>query len=196
MSLFRVELWAVWCGFGLLVMAAVANTRTHKVPNRLTLPATIAGWFTALLVTCSVPIPSDGGGLFSSLAAGVVAFFLLLPLYATDHLGAGCVKMQAAFGAWIGCALPPLPACTLVGLGTLVGGVLSLAGALAMTKIVQAKQAEEPGSRLFDPELDVGSSVSSPKLSKEIGLLLFPAQATLSLGSICGVAVPLAAGWL
>jgi len=172
MKLFSVELWALWFGFGLMVLAAVINARTLMVPNWLSLSAAVAGWLTALLVSCSVGVPSQGGGLLASLAATGVGFLLLLPFHAAGFLGAGCVKMQAAFGAWVGCALPPIPAALLVGLGTLVGGAFTAAGSAAKTRTADSRRARDLGSRLF------------------------PAQITLSLGSICGAAVPLAAGWV
>jgi Flp pilus assembly protein protease CpaA len=172
MNLFAVELWALWCAFGLMLVAAVVNARTLRVPNLLSMPATVAGWLTALLMSCSLGIPSEGGGIVASFVATAVALVLLIPFYATGWLGAGCVKTQMAFGAWVGCALAPIPAALLTGLGTLAGGALSAVGALVYSRASQSREAEDPRSHLF------------------------PAQVTLSLGSIVGAVVPLVAGWL
>jgi prepilin peptidase CpaA len=172
MRLFVVELWALWCGFGLMAVAAAVNVRTLMVPNRLSLPAAIAGLVAALLVSCSVGLPSVGGGILASLAAATTGLLLLLPFYVMGGLGAGCVKMQAAFGAWVGCALAPVPAVLLVGLGTLGGLLLTVVGALAQRRAAEPEGPEDQRSRLF------------------------PAQVTLSLGTICAVAVLIVADWM
>ncbi len=171
MRLLEIEFWPLWCAIGLMTVAAAVNTRTLMIPNRLSLPALLVGWLAALLVGSSAGLPSQGGGLLSSLAAAAVGFSLLLPFYAAGYLGAGCLKMQAAFGAWVGCALPAARAATLVGAGTLAGGLLT-AAAGAMVWALARRSGEELRSRLF------------------------PAQITLSLGSVAGVVVPILAGWV
>src|SRR5262249_56806703 len=42
------------------------------------------------------------GGFWASFFCTVLGFFLLVPLYAIRALGAGDVKMQMGFGAWVG----------------------------------------------------------------------------------------------
>jgi hypothetical protein len=81
-------------------------------------------------------------------------------------------------------------------LGTLVGEVLTAGAAALMMKAEKSKEAEELSSRLFDRELDAINSASPSKGAKELVVRLFPAQVTLSLGSICGAVVPVAAGWV
>jgi Flp pilus assembly protein protease CpaA len=72
------------------------------VPNWLSLPAILAGWLVALAISASAEMPSRGGGFAPSLAASAVGFFLLVPFYLSAGLGAGCVKMQMAFGLGLG----------------------------------------------------------------------------------------------
>jgi hypothetical protein len=122
---------------------------------------------------------------------------LLVPIYSKGYLGAGCVKMQAAFGAWIGCGLPPAQALKLIVIGTLVGTVL-LAVELAAIFSMVAKAHGNPRTdpHVFDQDLDKTTSASPSKGPKEFDALLVPTQLALSAGSICGVFVPLAAGWV
>jgi prepilin peptidase CpaA len=172
MNLLNPALWALWSGCLLLLIAAVINARTLSVPNRLSLPATVAGWLLALLLSVSAGIPSQGGGILPSLAATAIGFLLLIPFYASGWLGAGCVKMQMAFGAWVGCALDFSAAAWVTGLATLMGGVITAIGALIAAR--RSQGPEEAGSRFR----------------------FFPAQITLSLGSVCGVVAAGLLGWL
>src|SRR5882672_809535 len=99
MDIFNPSLWPIWCACVLLLIAAVVYARSLIVPNRLSYPSILAGWLVAFAISASVEIPSAGGGIFPSLAATAVGFLLLIPFYKSGWLGAGCVKMQMAFGA-------------------------------------------------------------------------------------------------
>jgi prepilin peptidase CpaA len=170
-ELFGVQSWALWCAIGLMVLAAAINARTLMVPNRLSLSAALVGLLAALLVSGFDNVPSRGGGILASLAGAGVGFGLLLPFYLAGGLGAGCVKMQAAFGAWVGCALPVSQAALLVGLGTVAGGLLTAAAVLVKTWRAEREGSDTPRSRVL------------------------PAQLTLSFGSIGAVVMPLVMGW-
>jgi prepilin peptidase CpaA len=172
MDIVNPSLWSVWCACLLLVLAAAIYTRTLIVPNRLSLSATLAGWLVAIAISASVGIPSRGGGVVASLAASAVGFFLLLPFYMGGWLGPGCVKMQMAFGAWVGCALG-LPAAVLItGLATVAGGLTT----------------------------GIGASFAALRLRAEEGadacLEMYPGQVTLSAGSVCGVVAAGLLGWI
>jgi prepilin peptidase CpaA len=153
-----------------MLLAAVVNLRTLRVPNRLSLLATAAGWIAALLISVGL-LPSAGGGLVPSLAAALLGGMLLLPFYARGGLGAGCVKMQMAFGAWVGCALGLSEAAALTAMATFLGGLITAVGALLVLKRPTALPADAAGDRLF------------------------PAQATLSLGAIASLAAVLLRDW-
>src|SRR5687767_5915495 len=112
MDILDPSLWPLWCACILMLAAAIINAGTLLSPNLLSLPTIVAGWLVAVAISASNTIPSQGGGVIPSLAASAIGFFLLLPFYAKAGLGAGCVKMQAAFGAWVGCALG-LPAAAV-----------------------------------------------------------------------------------
>jgi Flp pilus assembly protein protease CpaA len=150
MDVFNLSLWPLWCACALLLIAAIVNLRSLLAPNWL----------------------SFGGGILPSVGATAVAFLLLAPFYQSGWLGAGCIKMQMAFGAWVGCAVG-LPAAVLVtAFATIAGALFTAIGALYAT--LQLRSREGVG----------------------VGAHLFPAQVTLSLGSVCGVAAAGLIGWI
>ena len=161
------QLWPLAVGGLLMLIAAVVNACTLLVPNLLTFPAILAAWIGALLVMAG--LPSQGGGIGSSILLTFFAGMLLAPLYGVGCLGAGCVKMHMALGAWIGCAFPAEKGAKLTIAATFVGGLLTAVGMLAQAAF---------------------SSGAS-----EDNWLLFPVQVTMSLGAIgVLVATPLIPG--
>jgi len=85
-----------------MIAAAVIDGWKLKVPNRLTFPLILSGWLLGLLHSCGLWESSGSGGIGSSLLATALGFALLFPLYAVGGMGAGDVKMQMGFGAWVG----------------------------------------------------------------------------------------------
>jgi prepilin peptidase CpaA len=79
----------------LLILAAFIDCWKLKVPNWLTFSMVLSGWALGL---------GWGGlsGLWASFALTWVGFALLFPVYAIGGMGAGDVKMQMGFGAWVG----------------------------------------------------------------------------------------------
>jgi prepilin peptidase CpaA len=172
MHLIDPSLWPLWCGCGLLLLAALINARSLAVPNRLSLSALVGGWLAAIAVSASVGGPTRGGGILPSVAATAVALLLLLPFYRSGWLGAGCVKMQMAFGAWVGCALN-LPSAVLVtGLTTMIGELVTALAAASAA--VRFRSADRGDAETF----------------------LIPAQIPLSLGSLGGVITAGLLGWI
>jgi Flp pilus assembly protein protease CpaA len=149
-----------------MLVAALSQAFTTKVPNILTFSAIIVGWLVAISITCSAGVNSNGGGIDESFSATILGLFLLIPLYRITHLGAGCVKMQMAFGAWIGCAVPLHRAIVLTLAGTILGILLT---AILLYVQVRSRARKSPG----------GSEIPRSRL--------LPAQITLSIGSILGV---------
>jgi prepilin peptidase CpaA len=86
-----------WLVAIVLVVAAIIDGRSLKVPNWLTFP------FAGLGVLYSF----WPGGLSPaySLAGLALGLALLLPLYAVGGMGAGDVKLLAGVGAWVGPAI-------------------------------------------------------------------------------------------
>ncbi|MFO0810451.1 MAG: A24 family peptidase [Gemmataceae bacterium] len=97
-----------------MILAAVIDGIKFKVPNWLTLSMILAGWGLGALNSFGIAIgpgPVEAalreaypasGGIGAALIGTVVAFFLLFPVFFLGGMGQGDVKMQAAFGAWVG----------------------------------------------------------------------------------------------
>ena len=102
MALFSLDNWPLLFISAAMIVAAVIDGWKLKVPNWLTFPLIFSGWILGLCHSCGW-LPSTGtGGLGSSLAGTALGFALLLPVYAIGGMGAGDVKMQMGFGAWVG----------------------------------------------------------------------------------------------
>lgn len=103
--------------FCLLVLAAVIDVRSHRIPNWLTLSGIAAG----LVYSVFVPFWGRHGFLWS-LAGVAIGFGALFPFWLLRMMGAGDVKLMAMTGSLLG-AQAVLPAL----FGTLVaGGVFAI----------------------------------------------------------------------
>jgi prepilin peptidase CpaA len=89
-------------------IACVTDLRTRRIPNVLTFGAAAAG----LVMT------SAGGW--------VIGFALFFPMFILGGLGAGDVKLLAAFGAWLG----PWTVFFVAMYSAIAGGVFGIAVAL------------------------------------------------------------------
>jgi prepilin peptidase CpaA len=85
-----------------MIVAAVIDGWKLKVPNWLTFPLVLSGWVLGLLHNFGWLEATGTGGLGASLTGAAFGFVLLFPVYAIGGMGAGDVKMQMGFGAWIG----------------------------------------------------------------------------------------------
>jgi prepilin peptidase CpaA len=85
-----------------MIVAAVIDGWKLKVPNWLTFPLIGSGWALGVLHSFGLLESTGSGGLGASLLATALGFALLFPLYAIGGMGAGDVKMQMGFGAWVG----------------------------------------------------------------------------------------------
>ncbi len=119
-----------------MIVAAVIDGWKLKVPNWLTFPLVLGGWALGLAHTCGLLESTGTGGIGASLAGTALGFVLLFPVYAIGGMGAGDVKMQMGFGAWVGAfyglsAPEGQPAALGIifwafCLAVLIGGVLAL----------------------------------------------------------------------
>jgi prepilin peptidase CpaA len=98
--------------------AAVTDFATHRIPNRLTVPAAVA----ALAIN---GILGGFAGAISSAAGLALGLAALLPLFLTRQFGAGDVKAVAAVGAFLG-PQGILPAVGFTLLAGVLGGMLVL----------------------------------------------------------------------
>src|SRR6516164_4528857 len=85
-----------------MIVAAVIDGWKLKVPNWLTFPLILSGWGLGLLHSFGLLESTGTGGIGATLVATGLGFLLLFPLYAIGGMGAGDVKMQMGFGAWVG----------------------------------------------------------------------------------------------
>ncbi len=85
-----------------MIVAAVIDGWKLKVPNWLTFPLVLSGWALGLAHSFGLLTTSGSGGIGASLAGTAMGFALLFPVYAIGGMGAGDVKMQMGFGAWVG----------------------------------------------------------------------------------------------
>jgi prepilin peptidase CpaA len=94
--------WPLWFLCLAMIAAAVIDGWKLKVPNWLTFPLVLAGWGLGLIHDLGWLEATGTGGIGASLAGTALGFGLLFPLYAIGGMGAGDVKMQMGFGAWVG----------------------------------------------------------------------------------------------
>jgi prepilin peptidase CpaA len=85
-----------------MIVAAVIDGWKLKVPNWLTFPLILSGWGLGIVHSCGLWESTGVGGIAASLIGTGLGFLLLFPLYAIGGMGAGDVKMQMGFGAWVG----------------------------------------------------------------------------------------------
>jgi len=100
---------------GLAGVAAIWDVKQGRVPNTVTFAAAAAGAVTSMIL-------HGPGALPSSLLGCLVGLVLFLPLFAMGGMGAGDVKLLAAFGAWLG----PITVLWAAIYASLVGGVMAL----------------------------------------------------------------------
>jgi prepilin peptidase CpaA len=94
--------WPLWFLCVAMIAAAVIDGWKLKVPNVLTFPLILSGWALGILHDCGLAEATGTGGIGASLAGTALGFALLFPVYAIGGMGAGDVKMQMGFGAWVG----------------------------------------------------------------------------------------------
>src|SRR3954454_1093432 len=128
--------WPLWFVCLAMIVAAGIDGWKLKVPNWLTFPLVFAGWGLGLLHNFGLLAATGSGGIGASLAGTALGFALLFPVYAIGGMGAGDVKMQMGFGAWVGAfyglgGTPRQPGALGIifwafCLAVLIGGVLAL----------------------------------------------------------------------
>jgi prepilin peptidase CpaA len=131
MALFSLDHWPLLFVSAAMIVAAVIDGWKLKVPNWLTFPLVIGGWVYGLCVSCGwLSGHEDGGGIGPALLGTLVGFLLLLPVYAIGGMGAGDVKMQMGFGAWVGAYFGVAAGLRVIwwafAVAVIIGGVLAL----------------------------------------------------------------------
>lgn len=101
--------------FGVLLLAAWSDCRCRRIPNRLVIAAAVLAALSRLPVLAATE-------LWQPLAAAVLSFCLLLPLWQQRLLGGGDLKLFVATALWA--SLDRLIELTLA--VALAGGVLAV----------------------------------------------------------------------
>lgn len=148
--------WPIWVAIVFLILAAGVNAQTQTVPNWLTYSAVLASWAAGWCISRG-QAPSAGGGIGAALLLSFAGLLILLPFWASDLMGAGCVKANMALGGWIGCAV------------SLERGAKWLAGCVVAGALVTAVSSWM--FQLYGMNINALAQV-------------FPAQAALSAGSV------------
>jgi Flp pilus assembly protein protease CpaA len=154
------ELLPAVVGIAILTLAALSQALAGRVPNVLTLPAIVAAWIFASYLDRTAQATWPGPAFWSSFLGTFAALLIMLPIYRTQRLGAGCVKAQMAFAAWICAALPLAPALVFIAAAT-IGG---LAITFALVHLIVRDFADEQQSNYA-----------------------FPAQITMTIVAVVGV---------
>ena len=112
----------------LLIVAAVIDCRSYKIPNWLT----VGGATFALIYSAVVPFSAQVGFLWA-LGGLALGFIFLLPGYALGVMGAGDVKLMAMAGAFLGVS----DTFSAVIATFIVGGIAALVYALFQRAFVR-----------------------------------------------------------
>ena len=139
---FFLNHWPLWFISAAMIVAAVIDGRQLKVPNWLTFPLVLSGWALGLLHTFGLFTAWTGtGDVWAALAGAALGFLLLFPVYAVGGMGAGDVKMQMGFGAWVGAFYGMGSGLFVIFwafcLAVIIGGVLAVVMMLARGQIRQ-----------------------------------------------------------
>ncbi|MGD9504773.1 MAG: prepilin peptidase [Syntrophobacteraceae bacterium] len=114
-----------WLQNGMICIVAVAvasDLKSRRIPNTLTVPASIAG------LAVNVALHGWEDGPWTAFAGMAIAVIPPLLIFMLGGMGGGDVKLLAAIGAWLG----PEGALSLLLCTALAGGVMS--GALMLAR--------------------------------------------------------------
>jgi prepilin peptidase CpaA len=109
---------------GFTLAAAVCDARTRRIPNKLTVPAFLAGLVFQVAFNGWAGVAGVGGaGLGSALLAFLVGFGTFFVLWLIGGGGGGDVKLMGALSVWLGfrMTLSVVIASTLIVVAATVG---------------------------------------------------------------------------
>ncbi|SFH93349.1 prepilin peptidase CpaA [Collimonas sp. OK307] len=160
--------------FILLIIAAVSDCRTYKIPNWLTASGTLFGLIYSTAAAASLP-----AGLLWGFEGMLLGFCMMLPLYAIKAMGAGDVKLMAMVGAFLG-----VPYIVFAVIATFIaGGLVALGFALFnkalgriftnVKNIVQTMVFSAAGGIKPDVSLEASKSVGKMPYGVSIGIGTF-----------------------
>jgi prepilin peptidase CpaA len=160
-----------WLVAVVLVVAAIIDGRSLKVPNWLTFPFAAGG----------VLFSFWPGGLSTvdSLAGLALGLALLLPLYAVGGMGAGDVKLLAGVGAWVGPAITLWSFVATVLVGAAMAIFMMARSGKFFSHVVQIREIAAEWWAVRDPvALAQTAAVRKPRM------LLLPYGIPMAIGTI------------
>ena len=155
-ALGQVLVYLVYAAAAVLgLMLAVIDARTHRLPNRLLLPAYPAT--AAALLLCATLTGEWPRALWAFLgSAGMwIAFYLYGMVGPRGHLGFGDVKLAGWLGMLLGYAAPGTP-------GIFLAAVMAafITAALAGILLIVFRRLTIKGSIAFGPFLILGAAAA------------------------------------
>lgn len=174
-TLFSSAVIPLLAGFTYLLIAGCCELKTYRVPNKLIYSA--IGLALLFAIVAGFVAPERDGNILSALIGMVLGGALLIPFYAKGILGAGCVKAQAACGAWIGAGFAVGLCIKLVLVSTIVAAII----AAICFGITYAK-------RKSDAPLDLYADPYSGTRTLSFSTLMH-GQLPLSIGTMAGVII-------
>jgi prepilin peptidase CpaA len=161
----------------LVVVAAILDVYTRKIPNLLTVPAVLAGlvWNLSLY---------GWRGALSSFLGLCLGMGVLLVFYVLGGMGAGDVKLLGAVGALVG----PQQVFYALILTALVGGVLALAYVIIKRAFSQTV-FNLKGIVLSLPQVFIGGGLKSMLAGDRVPLerqnsIAFPYGVAIATGTL------------
>jgi prepilin peptidase CpaA len=159
----------------LLVVAAVYDCRSHRIPNALVASGAVYGLAYNLALPPDLYYP-----ILFPVAGLLLGFLLFLPLYLIRVLGAGDVKLFAMVGAFIG----PI-AASYAAIATFVaGGVLSIAFVLRRGNAVRLYQNVSMSLRLAMLGAASGTAPQLPRFTPANSAGKLPYAVAIAIGTI------------
>jgi prepilin peptidase CpaA len=208
MGMFTADHWPLVVISLAMIVAAIFDGVKYKVPNFLTFPTMIAGWFVGLaydLHWLELPPPSPiyPDSLpphFSHFAASWVVMMLgfacLYPIRLLNMMGMGDVKMQMGFGSWVGAFYGLYNGCTVFlwafAVGVIAGGVISLIVMLVDGKL---KEHMANAREILTDFITLGpSGIAKKAAERKHRMVLFPYGVGLLVGYIVYLFIANSAG--
>jgi prepilin peptidase CpaA len=156
----------------LMVLAAIGDVRTRRIPNPIVAVIAVSG------LVYSGLVPPSFVGFLRGLGGFATGLACWLPFYAFGWLGAGDVKLFAAAGAWLG------PMRTVEGslIAALLGAVLALLWMLRSRGLKHS--VETLGIAATLPGVLAETTASSDRKRS------LPYGVAMAVGALCAAWVP------